>query len=55
VRFHESPLLTAWRTAPAERRTAFVYITQTFQRLSIDLLDHDLFADHEPWEVFNEL
>src|SRR5215217_434279 len=33
----------------------FGYITQTFQRLSIDLLDHDLFADHEPWEVFGEL
>src|SRR5215207_5521850 len=33
----------------------FGYITQTFQRLSIDLLDHDLFADHEPWEVFDEL
>src|ERR671933_1560949 len=24
----------------------FVYITQTIQGLSIDLLDHDLFADH---------
>jgi cytochrome P450 len=23
--------------------------------LSIDLLDHDLFADHEPWEVFDHL
>jgi cytochrome P450 len=33
----------------------FVYITQTLQRLSIDLLDHDLFADHEPWEVFDHL
>src|ERR687887_2806896 len=33
----------------------FVYITQTFQRLSIDLLDYDLFADHEPWEVFDYL
>jgi cytochrome P450 len=33
----------------------FGYITQTIQRLSIDLLDHDLFADHEPWEVFDEL
>jgi cytochrome P450 len=33
----------------------FGYITQTIQRLSIDLLDHDLFADHEPWEVFDHL
>lgn len=24
-------------------------------RLPIDLLDHDLFADHEPWEVFDLL
>jgi cytochrome P450 len=24
-------------------------------RASVDLLDHDLFADHEPWEVFEEL
>jgi cytochrome P450 len=24
-------------------------------RLSVDLLDHDLFADHEPWEVFDLL
>jgi len=23
--------------------------------LSVDLLDHDLFADHEPWEVFDQL
>ena len=23
--------------------------------LSVDLLDHDLFADHEPWEVFDLL
>jgi len=33
----------------------FGYITHTIQRLSIDLLDHDLFADHEPWEVFDHL
>ena len=24
-------------------------------RLAVDLLDHDLFADHEPWEVFEAL
>ena len=24
-------------------------------RLAVDLLDHDLFADHEPWEVFDLL
>ncbi len=24
-------------------------------RFSVDLLDHDLFADHEPWEVFDLL
>ena len=22
---------------------------------AVDLLDHDLFADHEPWEVFERL
>jgi cytochrome P450 len=25
------------------------------ERLEVDLLDHDLFADHEPWEVFDLL
>ena len=27
----------------------------TADRLPVDLLDHDLFADHEPWEVFDLL
>ena len=27
----------------------------TADSLSVDLLDHDLFADHEPWEMFDLL
>jgi len=29
--------------------------TPAAHRLAVDLLDHDLFADHEPWEVFEAL
>lgn len=29
--------------------------TGATDRLAVDLLDHDLFADHEPWEVFDLL
>jgi cytochrome P450 len=50
-----SPPTACARRLEVGGRQDFVYITQTFQRLSIDLLDHDLFADHEPWEVFDEL
>jgi cytochrome P450 len=50
-----SPPTACARRLEGGGRQGFVYITQTFQRLSIDLLDHDLFADHEPWEVFDEL
>jgi cytochrome P450 len=58
VRFHGHHL-SSTAIAPPPRPSGsaprFVYITQTIQQLSIDLLDHDLFADHEPWEVFDHL
>src|SRR5262245_3420981 len=51
----DSPLVRGVCAPRLSGARHFVYITQTFQRLSIALLDHDLFADHEPWEVFDEL
>ena len=51
------------RRGRAAREDDRGYITQSAGRLSevwkaagaVDLLDHDLFADHEPWEVFEAL